>query len=171
VKTKSNKILVFTSIFFLPIFLRIRTTRKASQYFHGVFIRYSKVEIILEDIKSSFGGTMKINIGKISKITLGLMMAGLLSAAALGYWAWRTTGYFSHGMFQGHSLMYFGTTPWGIILAVGVFLMIGISAISLTRNGAEQNNREIPFCPICGGELDNGEKEICPSCGETLESK
>jgi hypothetical protein len=122
----------------------------------------------MEDIKSSFGGTMKINIGKISIITFGLIMAGLLSAAALGYGVWRTTSYSSHAMFSGHSLMYFGTTPWGIILAGGIFLMIGISAISLNKNGAEQNIRDIPFCPICGGELENVDMEVCPSCGETL---
>lgn len=112
---------------------------------------------------------MKTNISKISMITLGLIAVGALIAGAFGYWAWRTTSYFSHGMFQSHNMVYNGTNPWGILLAVGAVLLIGIGAISMIKNTTDQKDRDIPSCTKCGEELLNPDWEFCPSCGEPVE--
>jgi hypothetical protein len=114
---------------------------------------------------------MNTKIGKITMATFGLISIGLLIAGGLGLWAWRTTSYFSHGMFQGHSMMYYGTNPWGILLAVGVILLIGIGVISLIKNTTDQNSRDIPLCTKCGEELLNSDWEFCPSCGEPTGDK
>lgn len=112
---------------------------------------------------------MKTNIGNISIITLGLIAVGALIATAFGYWTWRATSYFSHGMFPSHSFMSYGTSSWGIILAIGAALMIGIVAISMIKNSVEQNNRDLKLCPKCGEELTNADLESCPVCGELIE--
>ena len=114
---------------------------------------------------------MKTNIGKITMITFGLIAIGLLIAGVFGFWALGNTSYFSHGMFQGHSMMYYGTNPWGIILAIGVVLLIGIGAISMIKTTSNQNSKEIPSCAKCGEDLLNLDGEFCPSCGEPVEVK
>ncbi len=114
---------------------------------------------------------MKTNIGKISMITFGLISIGLLIAGAFGLWIWRNSSYFSHGINHNHSMLYSGANPWGIILGIGIFLLIGIGAISMIKTTADQNNREIPLCTKCGEELLNPDWEFCPSCGEPFKEE
>lgn len=109
---------------------------------------------------------MKPNIGKISTITFGLISIGLLITGAFSLLTWRNAGFLSHGMSQNHSMMYYGINPWGILIAIGVVLLMVIGAISMIKNTADQNAREIPLCSKCGEELVNPEWEFCPLCGE-----
>ncbi|OGO61973.1 MAG: hypothetical protein A2029_02350 [Chloroflexi bacterium RBG_19FT_COMBO_47_9] len=119
----------------------------------------------MENIKSSFGGIMKTNIGKISMITFGIISSGLLIIGAFGLLIWRNAGLLPHGMYQSHSIMYNGTNPWGILIAIGVVLLIVIGAISLIKNTSDQNTSEIPLCSMCAEELVNPDWEFCPFCG------
>ena len=109
---------------------------------------------------------MKTNIGKISLITFGLISIGLLITGAIGLAIWRNAGFFPHGMHQNHSMLYYGTNPWGILIAIGVVLLIVLGAISMIKNTADQNAKEIPLCSKCGEELVNPDWEFCPFCGE-----
>jgi len=114
---------------------------------------------------------MKTNIGKISMITLGFISVGLVITSAVGLWVWRSASVFSHGMHQNFSVMYSGTSPWGILLAIGVILLVAIGAISMIKDSADQITREIPLCAKCGEELVNPDWEFCPACGEPAGAK
>ena len=113
---------------------------------------------------------MKINIGKISKISFGLILIGLL-IASIGIWEWSNTGFFTHGMYQGHSIMSYGINFWGAPLVIGAFLLFIIGAVFMTQNSSENNTKELPLCVICGEELIDPDWEVCPFCGEQTKEK
>lgn len=79
----------------------------------------------------------------------------------VGLWGREIASFFSHGIYQGHTIMTFGINPWG-----GVIVIFLIGVIFMTQYSSKNSTKELLLCKKCDEECVDPDLEFCQFCGE-----